>query len=45
MERLLTLCGEGRLAPIITTFPLEQAADAHRLMAANGHFGKIVLTM
>jgi NADPH:quinone reductase-like Zn-dependent oxidoreductase len=25
--------------------PLEQAADAHRLMEASAHFGKIVLTM
>ncbi len=28
-----------------TTLPLEQAADAHRLMEASGHRGKIILTM
>jgi tumor protein p53-inducible protein 3 len=34
----------GRLRPPIDhVFPLAQAADAHRLMAAGEHFGKIVL--
>lgn len=34
----------GAIAPIIhRVFPLEQAADAHREMAASRHFGKIVL--
>jgi putative PIG3 family NAD(P)H quinone oxidoreductase len=34
----------GRLAPVIhTVLPLERAADAHRLMKASEHFGKIVL--
>lgn len=37
---------EGRLKPLIdTTFPLEQAADAHRRMEAGDHAGKIVLTL
>lgn len=45
MERLVLLCGEGKLSPAITTFPLEQAVEAHRLMEANSQFGKIVLTM
>ncbi len=37
---------EGRLKPVIhTTFPLAEAADAHRLMEAGGHVGKIVLTI
>lgn len=34
----------GRVRPVIhTVLPLERAADAHRLMAASEHFGKIVL--
>lgn len=34
----------GRFHPIIdTTFPLEQAADAHRRMESGEHVGKIVL--
>jgi putative PIG3 family NAD(P)H quinone oxidoreductase len=34
----------GRLRPIIDrVLPLEQAADAHRLMKSSEHFGKIVL--
>ena len=40
------LLAEGRAKPIIyQTFPLAQAADAHRLMESSGHMGKIVLTM
>lgn len=36
----------GRLHPVIyKTLPLEQAAEAHRLMAASEHFGKIVLVV
>lgn len=36
----------GRIAPVIDReFPLEQAAAAHRLMAASHHFGKIVLSL
>jgi putative PIG3 family NAD(P)H quinone oxidoreductase len=34
----------GRIRPVINgTFPLEQAAEAHRLMEEGGHVGKIVL--
>ncbi|HYD13232.1 MAG TPA: NAD(P)H-quinone oxidoreductase [Allosphingosinicella sp.] len=37
---------EGRLKPVIhTTFPLAEAAEAHRLMEAGEHVGKIVLTV
>lgn len=34
----------GRIDPVIDrVMPIEAAADAHRLMAEGGHFGKIVL--
>jgi putative PIG3 family NAD(P)H quinone oxidoreductase len=40
------LVEQGRLKPeIAATFPLAQAADAHRLMESGDHIGKIVLTM
>jgi putative PIG3 family NAD(P)H quinone oxidoreductase len=36
----------GRVKPVIArTFPLEDAAAAHRLMESSEHIGKIVLTM
>jgi NADPH2:quinone reductase len=39
------LLAAGRVAPVIhRTFPLAQAADAHRMMEASLHIGKIVLT-
>lgn len=34
------------IRPLVqTTFPLEKAADAHRLMESNQHMGKILLTV
>jgi len=40
------LLEQGRIAPVIhATFPLAAAADAHRLMEAGTHIGKIVLTV
>jgi putative PIG3 family NAD(P)H quinone oxidoreductase len=37
---------QGRLKPIIhATFPLADAAEAHRMMEAGDHIGKIVLTV
>jgi NADPH2:quinone reductase len=42
---VLPLFANATLTPLIdATFPLAQAADAHRLMEQGGHFGKIVLT-
>jgi NADPH2:quinone reductase len=36
----------GRCAPVIdATFPLAQAAEAHRLMESSAHIGKIMLTV
>ena len=36
----------GRLAlPIYRSYPIDDIADALALMRANGHFGKIVLTI
>jgi NADPH:quinone reductase-like Zn-dependent oxidoreductase len=38
------LLDSGTVRPIIhQTFPLEQAADAHRLMESSSHIGKILL--
>jgi NADPH:quinone reductase-like Zn-dependent oxidoreductase len=35
----------GDITPVVSTrLPLAEAAEAHRLMAAGGHWGKIVLT-
>jgi NADPH2:quinone reductase len=39
------LLEEGRVKPVIDrTFPLDQAAAAHRLMESSEHIGKVVLT-
>jgi putative PIG3 family NAD(P)H quinone oxidoreductase len=39
------LLESGRVKPVVyRTFPLAQAADAHRLMESSEHVGKIVLT-
>lgn len=35
----------GKIKPVVhATFPLAQAAEAHRLMEASSHMGKIILT-
>jgi NADPH2:quinone reductase len=45
-EKVWPLLAARRVRPIIhATFPLEQAADAHRLMESSNHIGKIVLTV
>ena len=48
VARFLQRFGEdlraGRVRPVIDrVFPLEKAAEAHRRMKTNEHFGKIVL--
>jgi NADPH2:quinone reductase len=43
-ERVWPLVESGKIKPVIfRTFPLAQAADAHRLLEAGEHVGKIVL--
>ncbi|MGH8724617.1 MAG: NAD(P)H-quinone oxidoreductase [Burkholderiales bacterium] len=45
-ERIWPLIEAGRIRPeIYKTFPLEQAAEAHRLMESSQHIGKLVLTV
>jgi putative PIG3 family NAD(P)H quinone oxidoreductase len=44
LDRFGTAVAAGRLKPEIhAVLPLERAADAHRMMKASEHFGKIVL--
>ena len=44
-EQVWPLLAEGRIKPVIdSSFPLEQAANAHRRMDSLAHIGKIVLT-
>lgn len=43
-QHVWPLLETGTIKPVIDrSFPLEQAADAHRLMESGGHIGKIVL--
>jgi putative PIG3 family NAD(P)H quinone oxidoreductase len=45
-EKVWPLIEAGKVKPaIFKTFPLEEAAAAHRLMEAGDHMGKIVLTV
>jgi len=45
-EKIWPLIDAGKIKPqIYKTFPLENAADAHRLMETSQHIGKIVLTL
>jgi NADPH2:quinone reductase len=45
-EKIWPLIDAGKIKPeIFKTFPLAQAADAHRLMETSQHIGKIVLTL
>jgi putative PIG3 family NAD(P)H quinone oxidoreductase len=45
-EKVWPLVAAGKVRPQVhATFPLEQAADAHRLMETSAHVGKIMLTL
>jgi NADPH2:quinone reductase len=45
-EKVWPVLDAGRCPPVIhATFPLAQAAEAHRLMESSAHIGKIMLTM
>ncbi len=45
-EKIWPLIEAGKIKPeIYRTFPLEQAAEAHRLMESSQHIGKLVLTL
>jgi NADPH2:quinone reductase len=45
-EKVWPLVAAGEVRPQIhATFPLEQAAEAHRLMESSAHVGKIMLTL
>lgn len=44
--KVMPLLREGKVKPLMdSTFPLEQAADAHRRMETSEHIGKIVLVV
>jgi putative PIG3 family NAD(P)H quinone oxidoreductase len=45
-KNIWPLLSAGRVRPVIhATFPLAEAAEAHRLMESSTHIGKIVLTI
>jgi putative PIG3 family NAD(P)H quinone oxidoreductase len=46
LRNVWPLLAAGRIRPVIfATFPLADAAEAHRLMESSNHIGKIVLTV
>jgi NADPH2:quinone reductase len=46
LQKVWPLIESGKVKPLIErTFPLGQAADAHRLLESSAHIGKIVLTV
>ena len=45
-EKIWPLIDAGKIKPVVyRTFPLGEAAEAHRLMESSQHIGKIVLTL
>jgi len=46
LREVWPLLDAGKLKPVVhQTFPLAEAADAHRLMGSSTHIGKLVLTV
>jgi len=46
VENVWPLVADGRVRPLVhDALPLEEVAEAHRLMESSGHTGKIVLTL
>ena len=44
MRQIVVMLDRGKIkAPIHQTFPLEHAADAHKMMDERNFFGKLVL--
>jgi NADPH:quinone reductase-like Zn-dependent oxidoreductase len=44
LRKVMGLVGDGKLKPIIhKTFPLAQAAEAHRVVESRDFFGKVLL--
>jgi len=45
-EQVWPLVGSGQVRPVVDRYlPLDQVADAHRLLEASTHVGKVVLTV
>ena len=45
-EKVWPFISSGKIKPIVhSTFPLAEAAEAHRLMESSAHIGKIILVM
>ncbi|RKT05649.1 putative PIG3 family NAD(P)H quinone oxidoreductase [Streptomyces sp. 3211.6] len=44
-EHVWPLIGSGRVRPVVhATYPVEQAAEAHRVLESSTHVGKLILT-
>ena len=45
-EKVWPLLNQGKIKPVVhATFPLDQASEAHRMIEASTHIGKVVLTV